>query len=97
MLPLGTVRTRAGGSDAGNNGIKSISEHLTPDTARLRIGISQPLRDLVDDKDFVLGKLSSHENQQISNLLPTILNILDNFVVGQFDPTTVAHSDTTDD
>ncbi|MEP6710637.1 MAG: aminoacyl-tRNA hydrolase, partial [Candidatus Saccharibacteria bacterium] len=38
-LPFGTLRTREKGSDAGNNGIKSLNAHLGPDYARLRIGI----------------------------------------------------------
>jgi peptidyl-tRNA hydrolase, PTH1 family len=34
-LPFGTIRTRVGGSDAGNNGIKSIVQHIGSDTARI--------------------------------------------------------------
>ena len=36
-LPCGTIRTRRGGSDAGNNGVSSVTEHLGDGTARLRI------------------------------------------------------------
>ena len=32
-LPLGTVRTRVGGSDGGNNGLKSLSAHVGTGTA----------------------------------------------------------------
>src|SRR5690606_32443479 len=37
-LPLGTIRVRKKGSDAGNNGIKSINAHIGEDYARIRVG-----------------------------------------------------------
>src|SRR5438445_447838 len=42
-LPLGTIRTREKGSDAGNNGIKSLNAHLGHDYHRIRIGIYNEL------------------------------------------------------
>ncbi len=54
-LPFGTIRTRIGGSDAGNNGVKSMTQHLGPDTARLRVGVYNELRERMDDADFVLA------------------------------------------
>jgi len=42
-LPLGTVRLKLGGGEAGHNGLRSISAHLgTRDYVRLRIGIGKP-------------------------------------------------------
>lgn len=42
-LPVGTLRIKAGGGAAGNNGIRSIDAHLgTPDYARVRIGVGRP-------------------------------------------------------
>jgi peptidyl-tRNA hydrolase, PTH1 family len=42
-LPAGRLRFKAGGSNAGNYGLNSISEHLgTQDFHRLRIGIGKP-------------------------------------------------------
>ena len=38
-IPFGQIRTRMGGSDAGNNGIKSIIQHMGEDFGRVRIGI----------------------------------------------------------
>jgi PTH1 family peptidyl-tRNA hydrolase len=60
-LPFGTIRIRAKGSDAGNNGIKSLNSHLGTDYARLRIGIYNELRDRVNDADFVLSNFTKNE------------------------------------
>lgn len=42
-LPPGTVRVKAGGGLAGNNGLRSITAHLhSQDYLRVRIGIGKP-------------------------------------------------------
>jgi PTH1 family peptidyl-tRNA hydrolase len=42
-LPPGRLRLRAGGSDGGHNGLKSLAEALgTEDFPRLRVGIGRP-------------------------------------------------------
>lgn len=62
-LPLGRLRLRAGGSEGGHNGLRSISAALgTRDFARLRVGVGPaPSGDLVDyvlapfDRDEEIG------------------------------------------
>lgn len=56
-LPLGTIRIRDKGSDAGNNGIKSISSHLGPEYQRIRVGIGDEKRERQPDADFVLSRM----------------------------------------
>ena len=42
-LPLGKLRLRAGGSDGGHNGLKSVTQSLgTNQFPRLRFGVGQP-------------------------------------------------------
>jgi PTH1 family peptidyl-tRNA hydrolase len=42
-LPVGRMKLKLGGGLAGNNGLKSIRQHLhTDDFARVRIGIGKP-------------------------------------------------------
>lgn len=82
-LPFGTLRTRQGGSDAGNNGIKSLNQHLGPDTQRLRIGIWNELRDKMDDADFVLAKFSSTERQQLAAISEVVTQQIDDFIAGK--------------
>ena len=87
MLPLGTIRTREKGSDAGNNGIKSLSAHLGQDYKRARIGIWSELADRMDATAFVLGKFTADERAVLSNLQPVADNIIDTFVAGNFETT----------
>ena len=41
-LAPGKVRVKAGGGDAGHNGLRSITAHVGPDYKRVRIGIGHP-------------------------------------------------------
>lgn len=82
-LPFGTVRVREKGSDAGNNGIKSLNAHLGPDYARIRIGVWNELRDRINDADFVLSKFTKDETEQLSQQIETItLPLIDTFTRG---------------
>ena len=59
-LPLGRIRLRARGSDAGHNGIKDIIRNVhTVDFPRLRIGIGGP--GMSGSVEHVLGRFSDEE------------------------------------
>lgn len=80
-LPLGTLRVREKGSDAGNNGIKSLNTHLGESYHRLRIGVWSEPRNHVDDVTFVLGKFSAEEQGQLNEAItPKAAEIIDSFV-----------------
>jgi PTH1 family peptidyl-tRNA hydrolase len=83
-LPFGTIRTRQGGSDAGNNGIKSMNQHLGHDTARVRIGVYNDLRDRIDDADFVLSNFTKLEDEKLTEQMKKITGIIDDFITGSF-------------
>ncbi len=86
-LPFGTIRVREKGSDAGNNGIKSLNAHLGEDYARIRIGIWNERRDIMDDADFVLSAFSEDELKQLNQLTETkISTLIDAFVDGSLEP-----------
>lgn len=87
-LPFGTIRTRVGGSDAGNNGIKSMNQHLGMTTARIRIGVYNELRDRIDDADFVLSNFTRTEDETLSQLVSKVSTIIDRFIAGTFEATT---------
>lgn len=87
-LPYGTLRTRIGGSDAGNNGIKSITQHCGSDTRRIRLGVYNELRDRIDDADFVLGKWTREEAERLPELAAKVSSLIDGFIRGDFEPST---------
>lgn len=89
-LPFGTLRTREKGSDAGNNGIKSLNAHLGAHFARLRIGIWNDLANRIDSAGFVLSRFSERETTLLSDkLLPEIATIVEKFMRGNHDNTSV--------
>jgi peptidyl-tRNA hydrolase, PTH1 family len=87
-LPFATVRTRVGGSDAGNNGVKSVTSHVGPDTSRIRIGIYNELRDKMDDAEFVLDKFSKEESRVLSETEEKVSELIESFTHGSFAITT---------
>ncbi|MBC7512152.1 aminoacyl-tRNA hydrolase [Candidatus Saccharibacteria bacterium] len=92
-LPFGTVRVREGGSDAGNNGIKSINQHGGQDSHRVRIGIANADRLLIGDTDFVLGRLKLDEAQLLRrDIMPTIHSLIEQFATGNLSVTSHRHN-----
>lgn len=87
-LPFGVVRTREKGSDAGNNGIKSLNAHVGPNTRRIRIGTGAELLGQVTDADFVLSKFSTKEKDSLALLQKYINKIIESFRLGNFQATT---------
>ena len=87
-LPFGTIRTRQKGSDAGNNGIKSLNAALNPDYSRIRIGIWNELRDRMDDAEFVLGRFSKAESEQLEKTItPHVITLVNDFIQGNLKDT----------
>jgi PTH1 family peptidyl-tRNA hydrolase len=41
-LAAGKIKAKAGGGDAGQNGLRSITENLGPDYRRVRVGVGHP-------------------------------------------------------
>jgi PTH1 family peptidyl-tRNA hydrolase len=56
-LPLGGLKLKRGGGEAGHNGLKSVSAELgTRDYARLRVGVGRPASG--DISEFLLTRVS---------------------------------------
>jgi len=69
-LPLGRMRIKRGGGNAGHNGLKSLTQELgTPDFFRLRLGIGRPApgRDVAG---YVLEPFPSQEMATVRRVLP---------------------------
>ncbi|HSX46803.1 MAG TPA: aminoacyl-tRNA hydrolase [Patescibacteria group bacterium] len=79
-IDFGQIRTRMGGSSAGNNGIKSVMQHLGEDFGRVRVGIGPKQPEQMDSADFVLAKFSSKEQKQLKNLFQESTAVLTEFI-----------------
>lgn len=93
-LPLGTIRTRRGGSDAGNNGIKNIINTNGAEFARVRIGsglqptVSGDTQPTHNRRDYVLGRLSAADRNILDEELATVGQVITEFIGGEFIETT---------
>jgi PTH1 family peptidyl-tRNA hydrolase len=83
-IPFGQIRTRVGGSSAGHNGVKSVTQHIGEDYGRVRIGVQAETK--MDAKDFVLAKFSPEEQELIPALLQESLAILTEYIFGEHLP-----------
>jgi PTH1 family peptidyl-tRNA hydrolase len=81
-IDFGQIRLRVGGSSAGHNGIKSVSQHIGEGYGRVRIGVGpkQPAR--IAAEKFVLQKFSGDELAQMGNLTREVNAILSEYLFG---------------
>ena len=87
-LPFGTIRIREKGSDAGNNGIKSLNAHLGPEYGRIRVGVWNELRDQIDDANFVLSAFTQKETERLDKMISeNIIPIIEDFTAGKLEAT----------
>lgn len=87
-LPFGTIRTREQGSDAGNNGIKSIVNHIGKDFARIRVGIWHEVRENMPDASYVLGRFNKAEAEKLPDIHGEVEKILQEFMQNKITTTT---------
>jgi len=68
-LEPGVVRVKVGGGLAGNNGLRSITQHLhTQDYVRVRIGIGKP-PSKERGADHVLSRMGANERQLLDDAI----------------------------
>lgn len=66
-LEVGKIRIREKGSAGGHNGIKSIISNINTDVfPRIKIGVGQPIGDLVS---HVLGRFSKEEAEDLKEVI----------------------------
>ena len=83
-VDFGTIRTRNGGGSAGHNGIKSITNAVGEDYARIRVGIGPKTPAQIDSADFVLQDFSAKEQESIAMILNEVCTIIDERTAGPF-------------
>ncbi len=76
-IDLGLLKVTDRGSSGGHNGIEDILAQLGEGFSRFRLGIGPKSPPQMDLKDFVLGKFTTEQRQQVETLLPSYLSGLD--------------------
>ena len=87
---FGSIRTRMGGGDGGNNGLKSVIGAIGKDFARIRIGAQNEHRTPENAASFVLSDFNSSEKELLPQVLQASIDQIDNFVSGDFPEHTVS-------
>lgn len=83
-LSFGTYKLKKKGSSGGHNGLKNIELHLgTQEYCRIKIGISNNKN--IDTKDYVLGKISTSENELLNKVKNDIQFVLEDYFTMSFD------------
>jgi len=85
-LPLGAVRLKASGSNGGHNGLGHIQQLIGQQYARLRMGIGNDFPQ-GGQIDWVLGRYSDEELQQLQSSIDTSVEIIKSFVLAGIDIT----------
>lgn len=80
-IEFGQLRMRIGGSSAGHNGIKSVTQQIgTEDYGRIRIGIGPKHPARIPSEKFVLQTFSVEQQSQLSNLSQEVSAVLSEYV-----------------
>jgi PTH1 family peptidyl-tRNA hydrolase len=81
-INFGQIRMRIGGSSAGNNGIKSVTQHIGEDYGRVRVGIGPKMPEQIDAADFVLQDFNSDEQAELPALTREVSAVLSEYAYG---------------
>ena len=86
-LPLGTLRMKAGGSEGGHNGLRSITQQLcTQQYARLRFGIGGDFPRGAQI-DYVLSPFTTDEKAVLRERIPIAVEAVKSFALQGIDRT----------
>ena len=86
-LDFGKIRVRKGGESAGNNGLKSLHQHIGENFWHIRIGTDNLLRRQIGDVDFVLSKFNADEQKILRDwTVPESVKLIEKFLDGTIEP-----------
>ena len=78
-MPLGNTKLLCNRGDGGHNGIKDIVFKTgSKNFLRLKIGIGKS--NLIDTKDYVLGRFSGEDRIQLDNVFTSLRNIFNDYI-----------------
>ncbi len=85
-LPVGKVRIRARGSDGGQKGIRSVTEHLGTDKfPRIKIGVGEKPSPEWDMADWVLSAFSDEDKKIIFDSFGRVTDAVGYIVSGNIE------------
>ncbi len=85
-LPVGKVRIRAKGSDGGQKGIRSITEHLGTDKfPRIKLGVGEKPSPEWDMADWVLSSFSDSDKKTVFESFSRIDDAVGYIVAGNLE------------
>ena len=89
-LDFGKIRVRKGGESAGNNGLKSLHQHIGENFWHIRIGTDNLLRRQIGDVDFVLSKFNADERKILRDwTIPESIKLIGTFLDNTIEPLSV--------
>lgn len=85
-LPVGKVRIRAKGSDGGQKGLRSVTEHLGTDKfPRIKIGVGEKPSPEWDMADWVLSTFSENDKKMIFDSFGRVTEAVKYIVAGNIE------------
>lgn len=81
-IPFGQIRLRVGGSAAGHNGIKSVTQQIGENYGRIRVGIGPKEPEQIDSADFVLQRFNAGQQTKLPALKNEVNSILSELIYG---------------
>jgi peptidyl-tRNA hydrolase, PTH1 family len=81
-IHFGQIRMRVDGQAAGNNGVKSLIQHIGSEFGRVRIGINNDIAAKADASNFVLGKFTKLEQQYVPALCTEACGVITEWLYG---------------
>jgi len=97
-IPLGKIRIRRRGSDAGHNGLKSVIEFLDSDNfPRMRVGILPEKYESASGltiplEEFVLMNFLEEENKSVQEIIPAAVELASYFIYQNYEKMSAAYS-----
>ncbi len=96
-IPLGTVRLRQTGGAGGQNGMKSVIQHLgTPDFNRLRFGIGRPPGKM-QGRDYVLSAFKGDDGILAAQVVDRAADAVETWLVEGIDLAMTRHNGSIDE
>jgi PTH1 family peptidyl-tRNA hydrolase len=79
-IDFGLIRLRTGGSSAGHNGVKSVTQAIGENYGRIRVGIGPKTPAQIDSTDFVLQKFTAEQLALLPKLEREVTAIITEYV-----------------